>query len=146
MELLLKIKYYSPSGECGHDGQLLTSTIPCISLPNLDLTEHAGPGSQDSADSRQSESPFTTYYSCHDPAFSLASVAAAGPGSRTLSSLSGPGAGGHDSLLEGLGILSPPPVTSVRNQTLDSFVSLITLCLTMYKEMCDLKFAVVGKD
>ena len=122
MELFSKMKYYSPSGECGHDGQLLTSTIPCISLPNLDLTEHAGPGSQDSADSRQSESPFT-YYSCHDPAFSLASVAAAGPGSRTLSSLSGPGAGGHDSLLEGLGILSPPPVTSVRNQTLDFMIN-----------------------
>jgi len=59
---------------------LLTSTIPCISIPSLDITDHPSSTNQ--------------FY--------------------TFDSYRGPGQ--TDSLLEGLGILSPPPVTSVKTE------------------------------
>ena len=62
---------------------LLTSTIPCISIPSLDITDH-------------SSNPNNQFYSFDNCNYR-------GPGQT-------------DSLLEGLGILSPPPVSSVKTE------------------------------
>ena len=62
---------------------LLTSTIPCISIPSLDITDHH----TNTTNNNQFYS-FDNYR----------------------------GATQTDSLLEGLGILSPPPVTSVKTE------------------------------
>ena len=62
---------------------LLTSTIPCISIPSLDITDH-----------HTNPTNNNQFYSFDNYR----------------------GATQTDSLLEGLGILSPPPVTSVKTE------------------------------
>ena len=60
---------------------LLTSTIPCISIPSLDITDNTN----------NTNNQFYNFDNYR-------------------------GSGQTDSLLEGLGILSPPPVTSVKTE------------------------------
>ena len=89
---------------CSSPNQLLTSTIPCISLPNLDLVDH-----------HSGQDPSRLHHNNNDPHHPQSPFYF-----DTTSFTSHRGGGGvhsqTDSLLEGLGILSPAPVASVKTE------------------------------
>jgi len=90
----------SDSPPLSSSSHLLTSSIPCISLPNLDLTDHHDPGTSPGHPGSQQQSSSSYYFDSFPSAPSRGLV---GPG---------------DSLLEGLGILSPSQagVSSVKTE------------------------------
>ena len=100
--MTLPLRSASDTDTCSSPNQLLTSTIPCISLPNLDLVDH-----------HSSQDPSRLHHNNNDPHHPQS------PFYFDTSSFTSHRVGGHnqtDSLLEGLGILSPAPVTSVKTE------------------------------